>query len=116
MPSLKQYFHDNTAFRYFALYSSPTWLGISTLNYGYAPVSQEVLDSAIGRNQTFQIELYRQVFLALGRSLSPEQCLCEVSCGRGGGLAFIAGCTRARCIGLERSWPARFYARRRLGL
>src|SRR5688572_14532563 len=116
MPGLKKFFHDNTAFRYFALYSSPTWLSISTLNYGYAPVSQEVLDAPISRKQTFQIELYRQVFLAFDRTLSPEQCLCEISCGRGGGLAFIAGRTRARCIGLEKSWPARFYARMRLGL
>jgi len=116
LSKLKEYFHENTAFRYFVLYSSPTWPEISTLNYGYSPVSKEVLDSAIGRNQAFQIELYRQVFLALGRPLSPEQCLCEVSCGRGGGLAFIAGRTRARCIGLEKSWPARHYARNRLGL
>jgi len=114
--NLKEFFHDNTAFRYFVLYSAPTWSNVSTLNYGYSPVSEEVLASAIGRNQAFQIELYRQVFLALGRSLSPEQCLCEVSCGRGGGLAFIAGRTRARCIGLEKSWPARRYARNRLGL
>jgi len=116
MLGLKNYFHDNTAFRYFVLYSSPTWSDVSTLNYGYSPVSEEVLDSAIGRNQTFQIELYRQVFLALGRTLSPGQCLCDVSCGRGGGLAFIASRTRARCIGLEKSWPARRFARKRLGL
>ena len=116
MLSLKNYFHDNTAFRYFVLYSSPTWSDVSTLNYGYSPVSEEVLDSAIGRNQAFQIELYRQVFLALGRTLSPGQCLCDVSCGRGGGLAFIASRTHARCIGLEKSWPARRFARKRLGL
>jgi SAM-dependent methyltransferase len=116
MPGLKRYFHENTAFRYFVLYFSPTWRGISTLNYGYSPVSQEVLNAAIARNQAFQIELYRQVFLALGRPLSPEQCLCEISCGRGGGLAFIAGRTPARCIGLEKSWPALLYARWKLGL
>ena len=116
MPGLKQYFHENTAFRYFVLYSLPAWSDISTLNYGYAPVSREVLDAPISRKQAFQIELYRQAFLALGRLLSPEQCLCEVSCGRGGGLAFIAGRTRARCIGLEKSWPARRYAKKRLGL
>ena len=115
MPGLKQYFHENTAFRYFVLYSLPAWSDISTLNYGYAPVSREVLDAPISRKQAFQIELYRQAFLALGRLLSPEQCLCEVSCGRGGGLAFIAGRTRARCIGLEKSWPARRYAKK-LGL
>lgn len=113
---LKHYFHDNTAFRYFAIYSSPIWYDVSTLNYGYSPVSEEVRDSTIGRNQTFQIELYRQVFLAIGGTLSPEQCLCEVSCGRGGGLAFIASRTSARCIGLEKSWPAQFYARRRHGI
>ena len=116
MAGLKNYFHDNTAFRYFVLYCAPTWSNVSTLNYGYAPVSEEVLNSDIGRNQSYQIELYRQVLLALGRPLSPEQCLCEVSCGRGGGLAYIAGRTPARCIGLEKSWPARRHARKRLGL
>jgi SAM-dependent methyltransferase len=116
MKKLKNHFHENTAFRYFVLYSSPVWSGVSTLNYGYSPVSKEVLNSAIGRNQAFQIELYRQVFLTIERTLSREHCLCEVSCGRGGGLAFIAGHTSARCIGLEKSWPARRYARRTLGL
>lgn len=114
MFNLKRYFHDNTAFRYLVLYSSPTWSGVSTLNYGYAPVSDEVSNDPLARRQAYQIELYRQVFLAIG-PLAPGQCLVEVSCGRGGGLAYIATRTPARCIGLEKSWPARRYARR-LGL
>jgi SAM-dependent methyltransferase len=113
---LKNLFHRNISLRYFMIYSAPGWSDISTLNYGYAPASREVLDDPIGRNQPFQIELYRQVFLALGAPLSPGQRLCEVACGRGGGLAFIAGRTRAHCIGLEKSWPARRHARKRFGL
>lgn len=113
---LKKYFHDNTALRYFVIYSSPLWPRVSTLNYGYSPVNQQVLDHKISKNQAFQIELYRQVFLNINEVLTPEQCICEISCGRGGGLAFIAGLTPARCIGLEKSCPARLFARRRFGL
>jgi SAM-dependent methyltransferase len=116
MFGLKHYFHESTAFRYWVIYSTPGWSRISTLNYGFSPVSPEVLGSPISRQQPFQIELYRQAWLALGRPLSAEHCLCEISCGRGGGLAFMAGRTQARCIGLEKSWPARLHARWRLGL
>src|SRR5688572_32916345 len=116
MFGLKHAFHQNTALRYGVIYSTPGWSHISTLNYGYAPVSPDVLDSPISRHQYFQVELYRQTCLALGRALSSEQCLCEISCGRGGGLAFIASRTAARCIGLEKSRPARLHARWRLGL
>ena len=116
LEKLQAYFHSNTALRYFVIYASPGWSGVSTLNYGYAPVSEEVLGDPVARGQAFQIELYRQVLLAIAPPLGPGQCLCEVSCGRGGGLAFIARRTGASCIGLEKSWPARRYARRRLGL
>lgn len=116
LPDLRDYFHRNTALRYFAIYGAPTWSGVSTLNYGYAPVSEEVRDAPIASGQYFQIELYRQALLALQPPLSPGQCLCEVSCGRGGGLAFAAQQTGAQCVGLEKSWPARRYAAKRFGL
>ena len=116
LEKLQEHFHSNTALRYFVIYGAPGWSQVSTLNYGYAPVSEEIGASPLARGQAFQIELYRQVYLEIGRELTAGECLVEVSCGRGGGLAWIAGRSGAHCIGLEKSWPARRYARARLKL
>ncbi|MBX3670483.1 MAG: class I SAM-dependent methyltransferase [Rhodocyclaceae bacterium] len=89
---------------------------VSCVNFGYAPITPGLAAHYPNPDEALQYELYWQTFALLERQLSAQQVLCEISCGRGGGLAFLRGSTAARLIGLERSWFACRHARRRFGL
>lgn len=84
---------------------------VSCMNYGYAPVTEANRPHFPHEGEGLQYELYWQTFSQLPRPLRPDQLLCEVSCGRGGGLAFLRQYTAARITGLERSAFARRHAR-----
>lgn len=63
--------------------------GVSCFNYGYAPVSHAVAaDRAIG--EPFQIEMYRQAAEAVGAEKLAGASVLEISCGLGGGLAYLS--------------------------
>ena len=85
---------------------------INTMNYGYAPVSEDLRRHHPDPSQGFQYELYWQTLKQLDISLASDQVHCEISCGRGGGLAFLRNLTEAEFIGLETSWAARRYAKK----
>lgn len=91
---------------------TPEHMGM--FNWGYAPADAETRDAA--PHQPLQAQLYKQTFGQLDRALSADETLCEISCGQGAGLAFIARSSDVRVIGLERSALARRRARRRHGL
>ncbi|AOL94610.1 class I SAM-dependent methyltransferase [Porphyrobacter sp. LM 6] len=59
------------------------WQDHSANNYGYAP-------SALDHPEKFQLELYRALFAMSDGLLAPGARMLEVSCGRGGGLAYLA--------------------------
>lgn len=103
-------------FYYDLIYSMLAPRHVNTMNYGYAPVTKELCNLHISPDQCFQYELYYQTFKQLTGPLKPNQTVCEISCGRGGGLAFISKLTDAKIIGLERSLYARRYARKHFGL
>lgn len=89
---------------------------VSCVNFGYAPATTGLADLYPHPEEGCQYELYWQTYAQLARPLEDHEILCEISCGRGGGLAFLRGLTRARLIGLERSFFARRTARKRFGL
>lgn len=89
---------------------------ISCLNFGYAPFTEGLAPHYPDPDEALQYELYWQTFAQLERPLDDQDVLCEISCGRGGGLAFLRSITNARLIGLERSYSARRHARKRFGL
>ncbi len=86
------------------------------MNLGFAPATESLRPHYISENERFQYELYWQTFKQIGETLTPSSVICEVGCGRGGGLAFLQKLTPAKLIGLERSAFARRVARRRFGL
>lgn len=103
-------------FYYEAIYSLFTPDHVSTMNYGYAPVTEELRHQHNQPEQHLQYELYWQTFSQLKQTLEPNQIICEVSSGRGGGLAFLRNLTNAQLIGLERSASARRYAQKKFQL
>ena len=86
------------------------------MNLGYAPLTESLRASYLSENERFQYELYWQTFKQIGETLTPASIVCEVGCGRGGGLAFLSKLTPATLIGLERSAFARRVARKKFGL
>lgn len=85
---------------------------VTCMNYGYAPVTEANRPHFPEPSEGLQYELYWQTFSQLQQPLEEEQLLCEISCGRGGGLAFLRYFTASRLLGLERSSFARRHARR----
>lgn len=84
---------------------------VSCMNYGYAPITEVNRPYFPEPEEGFQYELYWQAFHQMARCLKPDEVLCEISCGRGGGLAFLRRLTPAHILGLERSSFARHHAR-----
>src|SRR5438477_4607059 len=62
--------------------------GVSCFNYGYATVSPEVAADTLCV-EPFQLELYWQAAEAVGRERFRGSSVLEISCGMGGGLAFL---------------------------
>ena len=60
--------------------------GFSFMNYGYAPLSTELSGSA--EPEKYCLQLYRQL---IGDTVLRGKRVVEVSCGRGGGAAHVAG-------------------------
>jgi SAM-dependent methyltransferase len=98
-----------------AFRAASSW-GVSTFNYGYAPLSPEVATSD-GKIEPFQLEMYRQAAHAIGFDTLRDAVVLEVSCGMGGGLGYL---TRTFGIGtpvaLDRAVPGVRSAKRRFGL
>jgi ubiquinone/menaquinone biosynthesis C-methylase UbiE len=70
-------------------YSKAKDFGISALNWGYAPLSDDVAGSPrIG--EPYQMELYRQGVQALGECRLAGGKFLEISCGLGGGLRYVS--------------------------
>lgn len=90
--------------------------GVSTFNYGYAPLSSDV---AADPNcvEPFQLEMYRQAAHAVGSERFRGANVLEISCGMGGGLAYL---TRTLGVGtpvaLDRAQPGVRSARKRFQL
>lgn len=103
-------------FYYEIVYLLATPRHVNTMNYGYAPITEELRTKYPSSDQGLQYELYWQVFNQINTPLTPSQVICEVSSGRGGGLAFLRNLTEARTIGLERSPSARRYAKKHFNL
>ncbi len=101
-----------TPFYYEIVYLLATPSHVNTMNFGYAPITNELRPKYPSSDQGLQYELYWQAFKQLEAPLTSEQVICEVSSGRGGGLAFLRNFTDAKIIGLERSPAARRYARK----
>ena len=89
---------------------------IATMNWGFGPADPALEHLHPVPGQALQLQLYWETFAQCDGALRPDQVVCEVSSGRGGGLAFVDRLTEARVIGLERDRSARGYARRRFGL
>ena len=89
---------------------------IATMNWGFGPADPALEDLHPVPGQALQLQLYWETFAGLDGALGPAKVVCEVSCGGGGGLAFVERLTQAKVIGLERDGAARAYARRRFGL
>ena len=79
--------------------------GVSTFNYGYAPLSSAVANDETG-SEPYQLEMYKQAAEAVGVETLRGAVVLEVSCGLGGGLAYL---TRTFGIGtavaLDRALP-----------
>lgn len=101
---------------YELVYALFTPHNVNTMNYGYAPVTPQLRRNYPTPDQGLQYELYYQTYKQLEQPLDSSQVLCEISSGRGGGLAFLRTLTEAKIIGLERSHSARQYAIRRFSL
>lgn len=86
------------------------------MNLGYAPVSDFPAGVYPVEGERLQYELYWQTFCLLERKLSADAVVCEVSCGMGGGLAFLKRLSPGQFIGLERSYFARKRAARKFDL
>src|SRR5438309_1387426 len=63
--------------------------GLSQFNYGYAPLSDAVAGD-LSHKEPFQIELYRQVAVTLGHEALRGRRVLEISCGLGGGFAYLS--------------------------
>jgi SAM-dependent methyltransferase len=103
-------------FYYEAVYELITPRRVNTMNLGYAPVSAGLQQCYPSADQGLQYELYWQTFNQLDQPLERHQVVCELSSGRGGGLAFLRNLTAARVMGLECSNAARRYARKHFQL
>lgn len=95
--------------------AAASW-GVSCFNYGYAPASDAVsADSRI--TEPFQIEMYRQAARAVGADALRNAVLLEISCGLGGGLAYLGGTFGVRlAVALDRAGGGVRSARKRFGL
>jgi len=91
-------------------------MGVSTYNLGYSPVSDVDTPKASCTEQ-FQLELYRQIALALRPVRLRGRRVLEISCGLGGGFAhLVQHCGIEFGVVLDRSINAVRWARRRFGL
>jgi SAM-dependent methyltransferase len=79
--------------------------GVSCFNYGYAPLSAEVASDPQCA-EPYQLEMYRQAAEAVGSDSLRGAAVLEISCGLGGGLAYL---TRTLGVGtsvaLDRAYP-----------
>jgi SAM-dependent methyltransferase len=94
------------------------WLGGSatSFNMGYAPLSPAVRADSSWQ-EPFAIELYRQIAIEMGLERRHVERLLEVSCGLGGGLAYISRTFDVRyCVGLDLAFAAARAAGRGIGL
>lgn len=75
------------------------WGEVTTNNYGFAPADG-------GAPERFQLQMYAEHLAALRASgrLKPHSDLLEVSCGRGGGLAHLAGCWPGSLAAVGLDW------------
>jgi len=105
-----------TPLYYEIVYALVTPRRVNTMNFGYAPLTESLRPHYPSADQGLQYELYYQTFRQLDTPLTADQRLCEVSSGRGGGLALLRNLTDAQVIGLERSPAARRYAAQEFGL
>jgi SAM-dependent methyltransferase len=98
-----------------AFRAASSW-GVSTFNYGYAPLSAEIASTET-RVEPYQLEMYRQAAQAVGFNVLRGAVVLEVSCGLGGGLGYLA---RTFGIGtpiaLDRAQPGVRSAKRRFAL
>lgn len=101
---------------YEVVYLLATPKHVNTMNFGYAPITDALRANYPSQDQGLQYELYWQVFKQLKTPLSANQIVCEVSSGRGGGLAFLKKLSDAKFIGLDVSPAARRYAKNHFGL
>ena len=99
---------------YNLIYAISYFSRISALNYGYAPVSKQIEQEY--RYNQHQIEMYNQVYDRLGRQLTSNQTLCEVSCGFGGGLNYIKEKIESEVIGIDSSKAALKYCKNKFGI
>lgn len=103
-------------FFYELVYGLITPRNTSCMNLGYAPATESLALLYFSNHERFQYELYWQTFQQIDEALPASSVVCEVGCGRGGGLAFLKKFTPATLIGLERSLFARRVARKKFGL
>jgi SAM-dependent methyltransferase len=90
--------------------------GVSCFNYGYAPLSPAVASDA-QCGEPYQLEMYRQAAQAVGAERFRGAIVLEVSCGLGGGLAYLARTMNVGiAVALDRAQPGVRSARDRFGL
>jgi SAM-dependent methyltransferase len=93
------------------------WLGgtATSFNLGYAPLSPAVQADSSWQ-EPYGIELYRQVAIEMGLERRRVERLLEVSCGLGGGLAYISRTFDVGyCVGLDLAFAAARAAGSRFG-
>jgi SAM-dependent methyltransferase len=79
--------------------------GVSCFNYGYAPLSADVSADA-ACTEPHQLEMYRQAAVAVGAERFRDATVLEISCGMGGGLAYLARTLGVRtAVALDRAQP-----------
>ncbi len=90
--------------------------GVSCFNYGYSPVSPDVAND-VGIVEPYQIEMYRQAAQAVGAEKFAGASVLEISCGMGGGLAYLSRTLGiAAPVALDRAGGGVRSARRRFAL
>ena len=87
-------------------------IGLTTFNYGYAPLSKDI-ETDFSCKEPYQIELYRQIASSQGENTLSDRTVLEISCGLGGGLYHLSRNFGIEyCIGLDRSVGALRHAKR----
>lgn len=100
--------------RYEAIYLWPGWPALSAFNVGHAPARAEILANEHFRHQATNIEVYAGL-VDLVRSrvvLDAGSRVVEIGCGRGAGLAYLAGQVPGRVAGVDNALAAVMMARR----
>lgn len=82
---------------------------LTVFNYGFYPISDRVKTYSKSqrakepKSQALGLELYNQVLSLFEEKINSQTLVCEVSCGVGGGLAFIRDQTNVNILGLDSS-------------